>query len=81
MTRFLNESPFEHRSRYGCEFTGTRCDFRDGVRVVRPRHINEVQFASDVAEFAAWHSSNIWEQLNGFQGYDCIDFTIELERE
>ena len=78
MPRDKNDKPYEHVSRYGTRFTADRCDFRNGVRMVvdsisRPEHV-----ASDVAEFAAYHALHIHEHLNGFQGYDCIDFQIEV---
>lgn len=72
----INEQPLEHTAHNFTRFTATRCDLCDGVTVEKPEGISELRFAQDVAEFAAWHRGNIWEQLNGFSGYDCIRFAI-----
>lgn len=46
------------------------------VRSVRtPKTNAELDFfARDVAQMIAYHAMNIWPELNGFQGYDCIKF-------
>ena len=77
----INDKPFEHHSRNGTQFTGARCDLREGVEGLVPVHVmrSAVLLAQDVAEFTAWHRSCIWDQLNGFQGYDCIHFTFTEE--
>ncbi len=77
MSKFLNEKPFLHSSNNGLTFSGTRCDFKDGVIVQMPMwEVTVAQIGADFAEFAAWHRSCIWDQMNGFQGYDCVDYTI-----
>ncbi len=77
MTQFLNDKPFEHNTNNGLTFTGSRCDFKDGVTVQMPMwKVSVEKMCADFAEFAAWHRSCIWEQLNGFQGYDCVNYTI-----
>lgn len=72
----INENPLEHTSSNFTRFIANRCDLQDGVKVEKPEDISELRFAQDVAEFAAWHRGCIFEQLNGFQGYDCIKFAI-----
>lgn len=76
MTIEINENRLEHTSHNLTRLVANRCDLRDGVKVEKPEGISEVQFAQDVAEFAAWHRCCIFDQLNGFQGYDCIRFVI-----
>ena len=81
MTEFLNEKPFEHTCRWGTTFSGSRCDFQDGVKVTFPTYtVNQMQNASDFAEFAAWHALQIWPHLNGFSGYDNILFQFQNVR-
>jgi len=70
---FKNDKPFIHKSRYGTSFRAGRCDFQDGV-VVTCRAKDPVQLASDVAEMIGFHATLIHPDLNGFSGYDCIDF-------
>ncbi|WP_219096217.1 hypothetical protein [Pseudomonas sp. UMAB-40] len=53
-----------------------RCDLANGVEVEKPEGITESQYASDLAEFGAFHALNIREHLNGFSGYDNIDFNV-----
>lgn len=77
MKKFLNDQPFEHTSRNGLTFTGERCDLKAGVNVQYPSwKLSVEQIGADFAQFAAWHNGCIWEQLNGFQGYDCVDYTM-----
>ena len=80
MSKFLNEEPLEHRGTNGTVFKSTRCDLTSGVEVVKPARISEVQFCADLAEFGAWHSHCIWNQLNGFPGCGGICFTITEEQ-
>ncbi len=72
----INETPIEHCSYNFTRFTAARADLSGGVVVERPARLSEAQFAQDVAEFAAWHRGAIWDQLNGFAGYDCLRFDI-----
>lgn len=72
----INENPIEHIAHNFTRFTAKRADLKGGVEVEKPYGIPEILFAQDVAEFAAWHRGCIFDQLNGFQGYDCIQFVI-----
>ncbi len=72
----MNEQRLEHTSHNFTRFTANRSDLDNGVKVEKPAGISEIQFAQDIAEFAAWHRSCIYEQLNGFRGYNCIQFVI-----
>jgi hypothetical protein len=74
---FLNENKFEHYGHYGTLFTADRCDFRGGVKVEIPNCISKEALMSDISEMVAYHAINIFPRLNGFQGYDCIDYLIK----
>lgn len=73
---FINHKSFSHYCRYGTKFTASRCDFRDGVEVSDVPE-TQTQFACDVAEMIGYHAVNIRPELNGFQGYDCINWIIK----
>lgn len=77
----INKNPISHTSNYGTKFSAVHADLSDGVTVIRNESTSIEHFAADVAEFSAWHRGNIWEQLNGFSGYDCIRFTIKNQKE
>lgn len=73
---FKNADPCSHRGPNGTEFRADRCDLQGGVRVTFPtyRELTDLDKMLDAADFAAWHRNCIWDQLNGFSGYDCIKF-------
>jgi hypothetical protein len=71
----MNEKSFSHVSRWGTEFQSFRCDFRNGV-AVKNAPKDKAKLASDVAEMIGYHSVAIWPNLNGFQGYDCIQWAF-----
>lgn len=71
---WLNHKPFSHYCRFGTRFGASRCDFRDGVSVMYDRPLTKEEAASDVAEMIGYHAVNIRPELNGFQGYDCIEW-------
>lgn len=70
----LNEKPFHHIARNGIEFTADRCDFRTGVTVKIPDGTSKLDLVAGVAEIIAFHALNIQEHLDGFTGYDAIEF-------
>lgn len=77
----MNDMPFEHNSRNGTTFTCTRCDFREPVKVKLEVSLMEVadvdvlaRISVDISEMIGYHSKNIWKELNGFSGYDCINY-------
>lgn len=73
----MNEKPFSHRGHHGTYLTANRCDFRGGVTITdKPKDI--AAFASDIAEIISYHAMHIWPELNGFQGYDCIQWDIPV---
>lgn len=70
----LNERPFTYLAHHGTEFQASHCDFRDGVSCISHEDATQEQLMADVAEMAGYHAVNIWPELNGFSGYDCIRF-------
>ena len=75
----LNKKKFEHLCRNGTRFTADRCDFRNGVVAEIPHSISREQLMQDVSEMIAYHALNIFDQLNGFSGYDYITYIIKGE--
>jgi len=74
--RHINEQPYQHFSGNGTEFKCLRCDFKLPVIVKKPKGISNEAYTRDVAEMVSNHVLTIWKQLNGFSGYDCINFQI-----
>lgn len=79
----MNDMPFEHICKNGTVFTCERCDFRAPVKVKTEFSLMEMadveilqRIFVDISEMIGYHSKNIWEQLNGFSGYDCIHYEI-----
>jgi hypothetical protein len=72
----VNNKKFEHTCHYGTRFTSETCDFRNGVIVERSTYLDEVGFVTDIAEMVGFHATNILPELNGFQGYDAIRYTV-----
>jgi hypothetical protein len=74
----LNDNPFEHNCLHGTVFKAERCDFKGGVKVTfRDDAITDKQKMADVAQMIGYHAVNIYPRLNGFSGYDCIQFIFE----
>ena len=74
-----NEKPFEYHTNDGVVFKCDRSDFRSVIEVngfacniSQPRNLNAAMRA--VSEMIAYHRSEVWPTLNGFSGYDCINF-------
>lgn len=82
-TQWLNDKPYEHHSRNGTKFFASRCDLREGVRVIKPnsQFFTELHFAEDMLEFGAMHRIHMDGRLNGFSGYDCVTLNIEVEKD
>lgn len=72
MSDLLNEKPFDHYCRFGTRFTAARCDFVGGVEMHTPAEGDDL--LRDVAEVIGFHAVNIWPRLNGFSGYDFVEF-------
>lgn len=73
----MNDMPFEHVSHNGTVFKCSRCDFKEPIYVSQPDEsfwLNKLMV--DISEMIGYHAMNIWNQLNGFQGYDTIEYKI-----
>lgn len=74
----MNDRIFTYHSSWGHTFECDYCDFRTPIRVRslrgQPMGDDVKFFARDLAEMIAYHSLNIYPELNGFQGYDTLDF-------
>ena len=78
MAKFINEQPIEHSSSNGTTFKADRADLIGGVTVQAYSHTSEKDKMADFAEFAAWHTHCIFNQLNGFNGWSAVKY-IHLE--
>ena len=76
MFNYINNQSIQHRSNNGTVFNCSRADLRAPIEYYFQWSISVSQQMQDVAEFAAWHRGCIWDQLNGFQGYDTLDFVL-----
>lgn len=74
----MNDKSFEHIGSNGCTLRATRCDFRDGV-VLELRSNDTARIAEDIAACIGYHAMVIRPKLDGFQGYDAINFTLNME--
>lgn len=72
-----SERPIEYHCRYGTVFRG-RADLRGGVSVTARKDIDTALLAADFAQFGAWHAYDIHPTLNGFAGYDAVQYSIEF---
>lgn len=79
----MNHLPFEHRSNLGTVFTCARCDFGAPILVEIDRSVYEhpQRLASEVGEFIAWHRTCIWYNLNGFSGYQGLNYQFTIREE
>lgn len=67
-----NIKPFEYQSTRGAVIKAMRCDFAGGVDVIVSHDAQMEAIIADVAEAFGYHAVNIWPQLEGFAGYDCL---------
>jgi hypothetical protein len=70
----MNELPFRHVSHNGTEFNCNRCDFKTPVYYIPFPGVSLPRLLTDLAEMVGWHALNICPNLNGFTGYDCVEF-------
>jgi len=76
--RIDRDEPIEHRCAPRMCLVVFRCSRADlGAPVVvtsaegpLPREV----LAEAITGFVAWHALNIFPHLNGFQGYDCVQY-------
>jgi hypothetical protein len=77
-TRLIkNQASFEHQCRNGTMFSAVRCDFVGGVMARMRKGATLEQFAQDVAQLIGYHALTIRADLDGFVGYDAIEFEVE----
>lgn len=79
MTQWINEKPYSHTSHYGTHFSSDRCDLKNGVKIIRPDHVDDMRFAADCAEFGAMHVILVHDRLNGFQSFSAIHYELQAE--
>jgi hypothetical protein len=71
----MNNKPFSYWARHGTSFSCESCDFSKPVKVIAYDNLKKPEFYSrDLSEMIAYHVMNILPELNGFRGYDCIQF-------
>jgi len=68
-----NTQPFSWSSRNGSQFYCDRKDFGSKIFVSCSPEKKE-RLSQDIAEMIAMHALEIWPTLNGFSGYDCLNF-------
>ena len=72
----LNENNFM-RSARGIYFVSRRCDLSDGVLVLVDCPLEEItpeMMLKATASIVGYHACNIHPELNGFRGYDAINY-------
>jgi len=74
---FMNENKWEHCCSNGTVFTCERCDFTVPIVVSPPLSLKPSHFWQDLAEMIGYHAIHIHPNLNGFAGYDTIEFEIK----
>jgi hypothetical protein len=71
----MNDKPFTYTSANGTKYEAARCDLRGGITIT-DQVWREDQRMSDLAEMVAYHTLNIYPELNGFSGYDTLRFNL-----
>ncbi|MCP4526701.1 MAG: hypothetical protein GY833_12455 [Aestuariibacter sp.] len=73
----MNGRAFQH-SANGFDFFSERCDFKDGLYVVKPDtyETSESDLIAATAHVVGYHACNVRPELNGFAGYDAITFKV-----
>ncbi|WOF81678.1 hypothetical protein P5704_027770 (plasmid) [Pseudomonas sp. FeN3W] len=77
MANWINDKPLEHRSNKGTIFKAERCDLHSGVKVTKSERISDTDLGAD---FAAWHTHCIFQQLNAFPGWSGIIYSIVTDK-
>ena len=79
MSYNIAEKSFSHQGPNGSFLTATRCDFRDGLVIERPKKISDAEFAVDMATIFGYHALNIQPGLHGgFNGYDLPSRSVTV---
>lgn len=72
----INDHEFEHLTANGTWFRCDRCDLAVPVKVTHREGLPLERLMADFVEFAAFHVRHIHPKLNGFAGYDAIEYEI-----
>ena len=62
-------------------FRCSRCDFRDKIYVEHEGSLEKgtiEKIMVDISEMIGYHAGNILPELNGFSGYDTVNFEIKI---
>jgi len=72
-----DDTKIEHICRNGTHISCDRADLKCDVVILSDSLHLKGELMADMAEFGAWHRSEIWEHLSSFAGYDTIRYDIE----
>ena len=74
----MNDKFFQYCSSCGTIFTCDRCDFSTPIKVESAASSTmSIEFlVKDVAEMIGWHATTYLSELNGFQGYNNLQFEL-----
>lgn len=61
------------------KFSCNRSDLRETVNVSVACYLHESHLRKYFLEFGAWHAMEVHPKLNGFPGYDCVNFKVIAE--
>ena len=65
---------FSHTGPHGTKFKCAKLDLSTPVTVITVGPMATVGLLQDVSTFIGYHAVNIHPRLNGFQGYDCVNY-------
>ena len=72
--------PFYYEGANGVIFTSKTCNFAFGVDVEVPQDVSMEQLLQDTTEMGIFHFRTIWETLDGFSGYDVVQYRIQKKK-
>lgn len=76
MKKWINDENLTFTASRGSKFMCSRSDLRYTISVIRPQGMSDNRFATEVSEFIWFHTHEIRPHLNGFSGYDTLDYDI-----
>lgn len=68
--------PIERTTSRGTVFKAARADLACVVEVTPSQKMDTATWLAECTEFAAWHAHFIHPTLNGFAGYDTVEYKI-----
>ena len=72
----LKGKPWNFKSEHGTIFSAQRSDLEGGVDVLVPSGLSRECYTADVAEAMMHHRTMIHPHLNGFRGYDTVEYRV-----